>query len=313
MRSRHLPRRSFVLAAAGAVVLGLGSACGGDGGQGPAARTGASLAVVATTMQLQDFARQVGGARIEVTGILGPDDEPHAYEPTPSDAEALADADVVVENGANLDEWLGDLLANAGSQARRVTAADGIELLPTEEEGFPGDPHVWHDPDHAKAMVDNLARGLAAADPEGTATYRRNATAYKARLDRMADRIRATFAPIPAGRRDLITTHDAFGYFVRAYQLNQVGTVLASVSTEAEPSGQQVRKLVDAIRAQGVQAIFTEAAVDASLERQIAEEAGAAVSTSLYADGLGPPGSAADTHVKAELANAKAMAAAWRP
>ncbi len=300
------------------LVLGVAAlalvACGDDDEAGSAATPSASperVSVVATTMQLQDFARQVGGDRVEVTGILGPDNEPHEYEPTPSDAEALADADVVLENGANLDEWLDDLLANAGSKAKRVTAVDGIELLPTEEEGFPGDPHVWHDPDNAKRMVDNIATGLSAANSEGRTTFVRNATAYKAKLDGMAKQIRATFAPIPADRRNLITTHDAFGYFVRASDLNQVGTVLPSVSTDSEPSGRQVRELVEAIRAQDVKAIFTEEAVDASLEKQIADEAGAEVSTSLYADVLGEPGSEGETYIDAELANAKAMAAAW--
>lgn len=293
------------------VAVGL-AGCGG-GEDGTAAGSGGRLSVVATTMQLQDFARQVGGDRVRVTGILGPEDEPHEYEPTPSDAEALADAEVVVENGANLDEWLGDLLANAGSEAERVTAAEGIELLPTEEEGFPGDPHVWHDPENAKAMVDTLAEGLAAADPEGRAVYARNATAYKRELDAMAARIRRTLEPIPAEDRKLITTHDAFGYFVRAYDIDQVGTVLASVSTSAEPSGRQVRELVETIRAQDVKAIFAEEALEARLERRIAEEAGAQVSTSLYADVLGAPGSGAETYVEAELANAKAMAAAWGP
>lgn len=303
------------MALVAAAVLGGGlSACGADepdGAAGSAGQGDRPLTVVATTMQLQDFARQVGGDRVKVTGILGPDDEPHEYEPKPSDAEALSQADVVVENGAGLDEWLGDLLSNAGSEARRVTAARGIELLPTEEKGFPGDPHVWHDPDNAKAMVDTIAAGLTAADPEGKAAYERNAVRYQRDIDAMAERIRARLAPIPVAKRNLITTHDAFGYFVRAYDVNQIGTVLPSVSTEAEPSGRQVRELVEAIRANRVRTIFTEEAVDASLERQIAKEAGATVSTSLYADVLGARGSGAETYVDAELANADAMAAAW--
>jgi len=292
-----------------AVALGV-AACGDDE---PEAKTGSgeTIAVVATTMQLQDFVREVGGDRVEVTGMLGPDSEPHEYEPTPGDAEAVADADVVVENGANLDGWLEDLLANAGSDAARVDSSEGIELLPSEEEGFPGDPHVWHDPDNAKAMVDNVAKGLAAADPDGEAQYERNATAYKAELDDMAARIREIFAPIPAENRKLITTHDAFGYFVRAYDIEQVGTVLPAVTTEAEPSGRQVAELVDEIRAQDVKAVFTEEAVDPGLERQIADEAGVEISSSLYADVLGGPGSGAETFIQAELANARAMADAW--
>ncbi len=297
------------------VAVGAGGAgCGGDatGDQAGSVSPG-SLAVVATTMQLQDFARQVGGDRVRVTGILGPESEPHEYEPKPSDAEALAEADVVLENGANLDGWLDDLLRNAGADAERVTAVEGIELLPSEEEGFPGDPHVWHDPGNAKRMVDTIAAGLAAADPAGRAAYERNAAGYRAELDRMARTIRATFAAVPRAERQLITTHDAFGYFVRAYDLNQVGTVLPAVTTAAEPSGEQVRELVDAVRRNDVKTIFTEEAVDAGLERRIADEAGAEVSTSLYADVLGAPGSGAETFIEAELANARAMRAAWTP
>lgn len=305
-------KRSVLVGVILAIVPFAFGACGDDDDDGSSAASGGEpVAVVATTMQLQDFARQVGGDRVEVTGILGPDNEPHEYEPTPSDAEAAAEADVVLENGANLDEWLDDLLSNAGGDAERVVAADGIELLPTEEEGFPGDPHVWHDPENAKQMVDNVAAGLSQVDPAGRAAYERNAARYKGQLDRMADRIRDEFAAIPPERRKLITTHDAFGYFARAFDIDQVGTVLPALTTEVEPSGRQVRELVEQIREQGVNAIFTEEAVDSSLEQRIADEAGAGVSTSLYADVLGGPGSGAETFIDAELINAEAMREAW--
>ncbi len=291
---------------AGTLAAGCGSDDSGDGGRGAG-----KVAVVATTMQLQDFARQVGGERVDVTGVLGPDDEPHEYEPTPANADAISGADVVVENGANLDEWLEDLLANAGGEATRVTASEGIDLLPTEEEGFPGDPHVWHDPDAAKKMVDNVAAGLAEADPDGRAGYERNAKAYNRRIDEMARQIRNEFESVPATQRKLVTTHDAFGYFGRAYDVEVVGTVLPSVTTETETSGRQVRELIDTIEREGVKAIFTEQGVDPKLERQVAEEAGAEVETGLYADTLGPEGSGAEEFIDAELANAEAMAGAF--
>jgi zinc/manganese transport system substrate-binding protein/manganese/iron transport system substrate-binding protein len=290
-----------LIAFAAAAAAGCGSDDGGGG----------KLQVVATTMQLQDFARQVGGDRVEVDGILDTESEPHEYEPRPSDADAVAAADVVVENGAKLDDWLDDLLRNAGGDANRVTASEGIELLPSEEEGFPGDPHVWHDPELAKRMVDAVARGFADADPDGRTTYETNAARYKARIDGMAGRIREEFGRVPADRRKLVTSHDAFGYFARAYGIEVVGSVLPAVTTEAEPSGQQVRRLIADIRRERVDVIFTEEAVDAKLERQIADEAGAEVSTSLYADVLGAPGSGAETFIDAELANARAMRDAW--
>lgn len=279
--------------------------------ESPGAKPGQRLDVVATTMHVQDLARQVGGDRVRLTGLLGPDDEPHAYEPVPSDADAVSRAAVVVANGANLDGWLDDLLEQAGTGAARIDAVRGLALLPTEEEGFPGDPHVWHDPELAKRMVDNVAAGLAEADPQGRPTYRRNAEGYKARLDRMAAAIREGFGSVAPARRRLVTSHDAFGYFARAYDVEVVGSVLPAVTTEAEPSAQQIRRLVEAIRRVDVRTVFTERAVDPRLERRVAAEAGARVSTSLYADTLGPPGSGADTLVGAQLANARAMRSAW--
>jgi zinc/manganese transport system substrate-binding protein/manganese/iron transport system substrate-binding protein len=258
--------------------------------------------VVATTMQLQDVARQVGGDRVEVDGILGPDSEPHEYEPKPSDADAVADADLVLQNGGGLDDWLDGLLDTAGGDAERVTVVSDPER----------DPHVWHDPSRAKAMVDAVERGLIEAAPSDAARIRANATGYRAELDRMAREIRALLAPIPRERRKLVTSHDSFGHFARAYGVEVVGSVLPTVSTDTEPSGEQVRRLVEDIRRAGVDTIFTEHAVDAKLERQVAAEAGARVSTSLYADTLGEPGSAAATLIGAELHNARAMAEAWR-
>ncbi len=295
-----------LLAVVGTAVAGCDTAGGGQAGE-----TKDRLRVVATTMQLQDFARQVGRDRVEISGILDADAEPHEYEPTPSDADAVAGADVVASNGANLDGWLDDLLDQAGTEAPRVDATRGIPLLPTEEEGFPGDPHVWHDPALAKRMVAKVAAGLARADPPGRAAYRRNAEAYEERIDGMAAKIRREFASVPPARRNLVTSHDAFGYFARAYDVEVVGSVLPTVTTESEPSAQQIRRLVEAVRAQGVTTIFTERALAPRLERRVAEEAGARVSTSLYADALGPPGSGAESFVDAELANARAMFSAW--
>jgi zinc/manganese transport system substrate-binding protein/manganese/iron transport system substrate-binding protein len=160
-------------------------------------------------------------------------------------------------------------------------------------------------------MVDNIAAGLSEADPEGRADYEENARRFKAELEEMAAAIRELFAPVPPEQRLLVTSHDAFGYFARAYDLTQVGTVLPSVTTETEPSARQIQRLVDEIRGTGVRAIFTEEAVDARLERRVAQEAGATVNSSLYADVLGEPGSGAETFIDAELANARAMAEAW--
>ena len=281
--------------------------CGGPEGR---AGAGERLPVVATTMPLQDFVRQVGGDRVEVAKILDAGSEPHAYEPTPSDADAVAGARVVVSNGAGLDDWLDDLLAQVGADAVRVEATHGLPLLPTGERG-PPDPHAWHDPELAKRMVDAIADGLSRADPAGRATYLRNAATYRATLDRMAAEVRRRFAGVPSRRRLLVTSHDAFGYFARAYDLEIVGSVLPTVTGEGEPSARHVRRLIEDMRARRVRTMFTEKGADPRLERRVAEEAGARVSPSLYADILGPPGSGPGAFVEAELANARAMHAAW--
>lgn len=304
-------RRIIVFALLAVVIATLALVAAGCGSGDASADSGGKMQVVATTMQLQDFAREVGGDRVTVAGILGPEDEPHEYEPTPGDADALSSARVIVENGAGLDEWLSDLRANAPGDAVVVTASDGVTLLPTDEDGRPGDPHIWHDPADAARMVDNIAAGFAEADPDGADTYRANAGRYKAELQRMATEIRQIFAPIPPAKRLLVTNHDALGYFTRAYDITQVGSVLPSVTTEVEPSARQIQALIDEIRASGAKVIFTEEALDPRLERQVASEAGATVDASLYADVLGAPGSEGDTFIKAELANARAMAQAW--
>jgi ABC-type Zn uptake system ZnuABC Zn-binding protein ZnuA/ABC-type Mn2+/Zn2+ transport system permease subunit len=292
-----LARRLRPVGTAGVLVSVLALAGCGDSSDSSKPR------VVATTMQLQDIARQVGGGDVDVHGILGPDAEPHEYEPRPSDAEAVAGADLVIQNGGGLDDWLGDLLRQAGGDAARVTALTGDE----------DDPHVWHDPALAKRMVDEVEAGLVAAVPGATVPrIRANADRYRSEIDAAAREIRRLFAPIPRERRRLVTSHDSFGHFARAYGIEVVGSVLPGVTTDAEPSGKQVRELVEDIRRAKVDVIFTEHAVDAKLEEQVASEAGARVSTSLYADTLGEPGTREATLLGAEMHNARAMAEAWR-
>lgn len=295
---RHVPGRRAALAA-GAAALALLAGCGGDSADDGKVR------VVATTMQLQDMTRQVGGDLVEVDGILGPDSEPHEYEPRPSDAEAVAGADLVVQNGAGLDDWLEDLLASAGGDAERVTATEGMRLVG-------GDPHAWHDPQLAKQMVNRIEAGLIEARPSAATRFRARAATYRDRIDDTAREIRGLIGAVPAARRKLVTSHDSLGYFARAYGIEVVGSVLPSVTTDTEPSAAAIRTLIDDIREAKVDTIFTERAVDAKLERQVAEEAGARVVTGLYADTLGEPGSAGATLLGAELDNARRMAEAWR-
>ena len=260
-----------LLLAAVAVVTGRADeAAGGDGRE----------VVVATTTQAADLARNVAGDDVEVVGLLSPNADPHDYEIRPRDLRALAEADLVVRSGGDVDEWVLD----AGSDARVVSLMQGE------------DPHWWQDPQNAIAAVGVLERAL------GT-----DASAYTARLRALDRAVAACIAEIPQSQRKLVTTHDAMGAYARRYGLEVIGTVIPSLSTRGQPSAGEVADLVSTIREQGVKAIFAESSVNAKVEEAIARETGAKVGRALWADTLGPPGSDGATYIDSIAANTRAI------
>ena len=297
--------RSPALVLAAALIL---AGCGGSG------RGGADdgrLAVVATTTQLADFTRAVGGDRVRVTGILKPNVDAHDFEPSPADIDAIARAGVLVTNGLGLEEWLDDTITASGFEGTRVEAATGI--TPLGDEGT--DPHVWQDVANAKVMVANIGRALAAADPAGAATYDANQRAYTAELDALDAEIEREVATIPAADRKLVTNHEAFNYYARAYHLEVVGSVIPSFDTSAELSVREVAELVDKIRATGVKAVFSEASLPPQTAETIGREAGVKVvagEDALYGDSLGPDGSDAATYLAMMRHNTRVIVASLR-
>jgi ABC-type Zn uptake system ZnuABC Zn-binding protein ZnuA len=269
--------------------------CGDDSASGDA-----PLRVVATTGQAADFARQVGGDRVQVTGLLAPNADPHEYEMRPDDVKALADADVLVRSGGDLDDWLDGAIESAGNDAPVLTLADHVEVVD-------GDPHWWQDPHNAIAATAAVRDALAAADPDGARAYRRNAAAYEAELRALDRRVRACLAKVPAAQRTLVTTHDALGYYARRYGIRVVGAVIPSRSTVAQPSAGDVTALVDTIRREGVRAVFAESSVNADVEAAIARDAGAKVGRALWADTLGPENSDGATYVDSIASNTAAL------
>jgi zinc/manganese transport system substrate-binding protein len=290
--ARHV-RRLPLLAA---LLVALAAGCGDDD-----SGSGASVTAVATTTQVADLVRNVGGGRVEVDGILQPNADPHDYEPRPSDAAALADADVVFRSGGDLDEWLDEVVESAGGDAEGVTLLDSVRARQD-------DPHWWQDPRNAVLAVEAIRDALAKADPDGRAGYERRAAAYIRRLRALDAAIERCIERVPPAKRKLVTTHDALGYFADRYGLEVIGAVIPSLSTQAQPSARDVDELVDQIRDEGVEAIFPEAAVSQKLERAISREAGAEVGGELYADTLGPEGSAGATYIGATRSNANALA-----
>lgn len=324
MRRSCLP---FAISAAAALVL---AGCGGTAGEdsaedsaGAAAGEGVEeerLAVVATTTQLQDFVRVVGGDRVELTGIMQRGVDAHDYSPAPADVVAIGEASVLVENGLGLEEWLEDTIASSGFDGTRVDTSEGVEVRQSEDsdghddgdddgheddgddgddrshEG--GDPHIWQSPTNAMIMVENIADALAEADPDAADTYTSNAEAYLEELEELDAEVAEQLSGLTD--RQFVSQHDAFGYYLDRYDLELVGAVIPSFDSSAELSGAEIRALVAKIDETGAQAVFSEVALPPQTAQTVAEEAGVTVvagEDSLYADSLGPEGSDAETYL----------------
>ena len=272
------------------VVAGCGSSSGSGGG----------TTVVATTTQAADLVRQVGGARVNVEGMLRPGGDPHDYEPRPSDVAAVADATVVFRSGGEVDDWLSDVIDNAGVDAKVVTLLDSVKRLDD-------DPHWWQDATNGVRAVEAIRTELTKADPAGRATFARNAERTARTLRSLDRQISACIERVPSSKRKIVTTHDALGYFARRYGVKVVGAVIPSLSTQAQASAGDVQRLVDQIRREGVKAVFPESSVNPDIEKAIAREAGASIGDPLYADSLGPKGSPGETYTGALAADASAL------
>jgi ABC-type Zn uptake system ZnuABC Zn-binding protein ZnuA len=311
-RPRHAPAVAAV-AVLGAVALG---GCGDDGGG-----SGDRLEVVATTTQIADFTRRVGGDAVHVTQLLQPNTDAHDYEPRPSDVKATASARLVFVNGGDVDHWMPDVVKQSGGDPKVVELGEGVPVK-VAGEGHEGegehakeegehaeefDPHWWHDPVNAQAAVEQIRDALVAAEPGRKAEFERNAAAYLDRLRALNAGIARCFEAVPAAQRKLVTDHDAFNYFVKRYGIEYVGAVIPSQTTQAQPSAGDVADLIRLIRREDVKAVFPEESVSPKLAQSIARQTGATSDYTLYGDAQGEKGSRGDTYLRMEQANADAM------
>ncbi|MEU6866243.1 metal ABC transporter substrate-binding protein [Streptomyces sp. NPDC046876] len=272
------------------------------------------LKVVATTTQVADFVRVIGGDRVAVTQLVKPNASPHEYEPTPDVIQAIGQAQLLVKNGVGLeDEWLGKTVQTSGFRGQTVDTSADISLRQGEDEetGKPvDDPHIWHNPQNAKIMCAAVEKALAKADPDHLDGYEQRFAAYAAKLDALDKDIERQINSLPEEGRKLVTNHDAFGYYIDRYHLNFVGSVIPDFSDQAELSGSQLDGLVKKIKDEKVKAVFGESSLPPKTAKTIADQAGVKVVAgegSLYGDSLGPGGSAGDTYLKSEEFNTKTI------
>jgi zinc/manganese transport system substrate-binding protein len=294
---RQERRRWLALWAASLAGLALGEARSQDAATRP-------LRVVASFSILADLVANVGGPAVEVHALVGHDADAHVFQPSPTDVRRMAQADLVVVNGLHFEGWLTRLVKSSGFKGPVLVCSDGLPVPRA------ADPHAWQDLANARHYVARLRDALVAARPGQAAVLRERAAAYTAQIEALDRQIRADFATIPAERRRVVTSHDAFGYFAAAYGIEFLAA--QRWNTDSEPSAADVARLIRQIRQQRATALFVENISDVRLVQRIAKETGAVVGGTLYSDALSAPGTAADTYLKLFRHNAQTLLAGLR-
>ena len=279
--------------------------------------SGASAAdkvkAVASFSILGDMVKQVGGDRVDVVTLVGPDGDAHVFSPTPADAKTLASAQIFFVNGLGFEGWMDRLEKSSGFKGKVVVASTGVKpRTMVEEEGSTPetvtDPHAWQDLENGKLYVANIRDGLIVADPEGKSVYEANAAKYLEAIAGEESGVKQAISALPEARRRIITSHDAFGYFGAAYGLEIIAP--EGVSTESEASAQDVAKIIRQIKEEKIPAVFIENITDHRLLDQIARETGAKIGGTLYSDALSGPDGPAPTYLDMFKHNVGALSSA---
>ena len=292
-------RRSFLLSASATLLMNPAQAQGtGD--------------VVASMSIIADLVQQVGGARVSVASLVGPGGDAHVFQPSPADARRVAQARALFVNGLGIEGWLPRLVQASGGKATVVTVSTGVKPIRDDAEGGAHgvDPHAWQDVGNAKLYVENIRAALTEVDPAGEAEYAQRAKDYSASLDQLDADIRAGIATIPAARRRIITSHDAFGYFAKAYGLTFIAP--QGVSTESEASSRDVARIIRQIKAEKIPAVFLENISDPRLMSQVARETGAKLGARVFSDSLSEKDGPAPTYASMMRHNLNAFVEALR-
>lgn len=270
-----------------------------------------NLDVVASFSVLGDMVKQVGGEHVHVTDLVGPNGDPHEFEPSPKDSKTLAKADLVFVSGLGLEGWLDRLITASGYKGEVITASQGVAPLTMVEEGKTAtDPHAWNSMANGIIYARNILNALIKADPDNTQEYRQRGERYIQQLQQLDDNARKIFAAIPQDKRRVLTSHDAFGYFAAAYGVKFLAPL--GYSTEAEASSKGVAALITQIKQTHVKSYFIENQTDPRLVKQIANASGAEPGGELYPEALTDATGPAATYTAAFSHNVAAMAASMR-
>ena len=262
--------------------------------QGAMAKT---LNVVTSFSVLGDITQQVGGDAVKVTTLVGPDGDPHTFEPSPKESALLSKADVVVVNGLGLEGWIDRLVKASGFKGKLVVASQGVATQTLEEDGQTvTDPHAWNNVANGVIYAQNITEGLAKADPQDASLIKVRGAKYVDDLRALDSWVKQRFSPIPREKRKVLTSHDAFGYFAKAYQVDFLSP--QGLSSESEANAAEVGALIKQIKADGVHTWFMENQLDPRLVKQIASATGAQAGGELYPEALSKPGGVADSYVK---------------
>ena len=296
---RLLVRQLFVTLALSGIIINAGAT--------------EKLNVVASFSILGDFVRQIGGERIQMHTLVGENSDAHVYQPTPADARTIARSSLVVVNGFGFEGWIDRLIKSSGYRGKVLVASAGVDTLKRphtkahghHDHGSEADPHAWQDLANALRYVDNIAKALSEADPAGKDTYQANATRYKQEITTLDNEVRKTFSTLPPDRRKVVTSHDAFGYFSRAYGVFFISPI--GVNTDAEPSAAEVGRIIQQIRREKIPAVFMENISNLRMLERIRLESGARIGGTLYSDSLSQVGGPAQTYLDMMRHNTKTL------
>ena len=273
------------------------------------------IPVVASFSILGDLVQVVGGERVHVITLVGPDADAHSFEPNPADAKAILKARLFVINGLNFEPWADKLAKSAAYRGATVVASRGVKPRQMDEAGdshghHEADPHAWQNPDNVVLYVHNIAAGLSKADPVGASTYQANAAAYVQALKDFDARAKAQFAVIPEAKRRVITSHDAFGYFAEHYQIKFLAP--EGISSDTEPSARHVAELIRQMKREKIRAIFVENMRNPKLMAQLSKDTGATLGGTLYSDALSGPAEPGSSYLKMMRHNVTQLLAGMR-